>query len=61
MGQVAEDMMDGTICSECGSYFQGDKTDECHTHGYPVLCWDCWKDSKPRERRGFQRATKPTL
>lgn len=36
MGQIADDMIDGTSCSWCGVYFEG-------THGYPVLCNDCFK------------------
>ena len=37
MGEIAEDMMDGLSCSECGVYFESD-------HGHPVLCHDCFKD-----------------
>ena len=36
MGEIAEDMIDGACCSECGVYFELE-------HGYPVLCEECWK------------------
>jgi hypothetical protein len=35
MGEIADDMIDGFCCSECGMYFT-------QSHGYPVLCKDCW-------------------
>ena len=60
MGQIAEDMVDGTCCSFCGQYFQDpDDTESCYTHGYPVACKTCWKDimRKPdTKRRGIQKA-----
>lgn len=59
MGQIAEDMIDGTSCSSCGVFFR-DPNDKkaAYTHGYPVLCWDCWKDlpKKDRKQSGLQRA-----
>jgi len=35
MGQLADDMVNGLSCSECGVYFE-------KAHGYPVLCSDCY-------------------
>jgi len=66
MGQIAEDMADGTCCTYCNAYFEGDAPNECGTHGYPVLCKDCWDDLNPSERReaqeaGLQRASYRTL
>lgn len=53
MGEIAEDMIDGSCCSECGQYFKHPMIDEkgesigIYVHEYPVLCWDCWtKDSE---------------
>jgi len=44
MGEVAEDMIDGSCCSLCGQYFQdSDDKDMIYTHGYPVVCKDCWE------------------
>lgn len=34
MGDIAEDMVIGLSCSECGIYFERE-------HGYPVLCDEC--------------------
>lgn len=42
MGEIAEDMIDGTMCSLCGQYFKNPKKDELYTHGYPVACKECW-------------------
>jgi len=68
MGQIAEDMADGTTCCLCGSFFddgevvhEGWKVKSCHTHGYPVVCWDCWKELTKGERRQYQRAERPTI
>ena len=37
MGQMADDMIEGRSCSECGIYFE-------KSHGHPVLCKDCFDD-----------------
>jgi NMD protein affecting ribosome stability and mRNA decay len=37
MGQLADDMVEGRSCSECGIYFE-------KAHGFPVLCRDCYAD-----------------
>lgn len=42
MGEIAEDMIDGTACQWCGLYFQ--KDGEIFIHGYPVVCHGCFKD-----------------
>lgn len=38
MGEIAEMMLDGTLCQVCGSIIDGD------TSGYPRYCEDCAKD-----------------
>lgn len=55
MGDIADDMIDGTCCSKCGAYFEGDKPGECGTHGYPVACDGCWNGDADAD--GLQRAT----
>lgn len=40
MGEIAEMMLDGTLCEGCGVYLDGD------ADGYPRCCPDC-----ARERR----------
>lgn len=39
MGQIADDMICGMTCSECGMFFKDGKY--IGEHGYPVLCWEC--------------------
>ena len=38
MGEIAEMMLDGTLCQVCGGVIDGD------TPGYPRYCKDCAKD-----------------
>jgi hypothetical protein len=38
MGELAEDMIDGTMCSWCGVYFE-------QSHGFEVACDSCWEDA----------------
>lgn len=61
MGEIADDMVNGVCCDQCSCYFQGDKEDEVHVHGYPVTCWDCWKTLSKAERKQHQRAERQTL
>lgn len=49
MGEIAEDMVDGTCCQLCNVYFSG-------SHGYPVVCSDCWKDLDKSEKNMYQKA-----
>lgn len=51
MGEIAEDMIFGRCCSECGQYFiDPDNRDYLYTHGYPVLCWDCWTEDSDLQK-----------
>jgi len=60
MGQMADDITDGTTCSICGCYFENpdDKT-KAYTHGFPVACKKCFRSGMKRE--GIQKATAKTL
>jgi len=60
MGEIADDMIDGTSCSACGQYFV-DGNDNLYTHGYPVICWDCWNTLTKEEKKLNRKASKPTL
>jgi hypothetical protein len=49
MGEMAEDILDGSACAICGCYFKHPKIDPktnesigIYSHGYPVACDDCW-------------------
>ena len=50
MSEIAEDMIDGSCCSECGCYFEHPDVDGIYTHGYPVLCADCWTEESELPR-----------
>ena len=55
MGQLADDMVDGTCCSLCGEYFFT-KYGELYTHGYPVVCTECWNSFTESERNNHTLA-----
>lgn len=50
MGEVAEDMNEGACCSLCSTYFW-------KSHGYPVVCVECWNDLTPKEKKIHPKAT----
>lgn len=51
MGEVANDMIEGFVCSWCGIYFE-------RLHGFPVLCKKCYhSDPKQAQSSGLQKAT----
>lgn len=66
MSEVAEDIIDGSCCSECGMYFRNNHDKDVYTHGYPVLCISCWNKQQHKERIrkvnsiGLQRALRNT-
>jgi len=60
MGELADDMIDGTACELCGMYFV-DKNEDLYTHGHPAICWDCWKDLTKEEKQMHIRADVKTL
>lgn len=41
MGDIADAMLDGTLCSVCGEWLGNDEPD-----GYPVKCAGCAKDDE---------------
>ena len=36
MGEMADDMIEGACCSQCGVYFEEE-------NGFPALCKSCWR------------------
>ncbi|HEX8575794.1 MAG TPA: hypothetical protein VF677_05830 [Flavobacterium sp.] len=54
MGQIANDMVNGFSCSECGIYFE-------KAHGYPVLCEYCFEDIDQDDECFLPRATEEEL
>ena len=67
MGEIEDDMTDGTCCWQCGAYFKNEHDPAaCFTHGYPVICRGCWSELDKHQRRaakinGLQRAIAKTL
>lgn len=43
MGQIADDIVDGSCCTMCGQYFQDPDEDKIYTHEYPVACKRCFR------------------
>ena len=43
MGEIADMMLDGTLCEWCGVYIDGEEP------GYPRLCPDCLKEKDKYE------------
>jgi hypothetical protein len=62
MGEIAEDMIDGTCCSLCGCYFENPKDkNSTYTHGIPVICWECWDDLTKGQRKMYIKAEVKTF
>ena len=61
MGQLAEDILDGSCCELCGQYFKHSDEGGIHCHEKPVVCWDCWKDLTKEEKKSHQRAEVKTF
>ena len=49
MGEYADMMIDGESCSLCGCNFE-------KSHGYPVVCSNCWKKLSKEDRKNHQKA-----
>jgi hypothetical protein len=62
MGEIADDIIDGSCCALCGQYFakemnvDGADVPVMYEHGYPVACKDCYQ-----EGCGYEEATVGTL
>jgi hypothetical protein len=54
MGEAAENLYEGLVCSWCGVYFEA-------CHGFPVLCPMCYRSSTKKERDGLQKAIEKEL
>lgn len=60
MGEHAEDIINGSVCTLCGCMFQ-DEDGELFTHGYPVVCWGCWAELTSDEKKIYQKAQTETI
>lgn len=62
MGQATEDLINGTVCTWCGTFFHDkERPDALIVHEFPVLCWDCWADAPVSMKDGLMRSEYPTL
>ncbi len=50
MGEIADDIVEGFMCSHCGTCFESE-------HGWPVLCTGCYTSETLEERAGLPQAT----
>ncbi len=60
MGQIAEDMLDGSCCQLCGQYFKHPKAG-IYVHDEEVVCFDCWKDLTEEEKKLHKKADVKTF
>lgn len=67
MGQIAEDMLDGSCCCICGQYFAHPKKKAdgtplgIYVHDYPAVCWVCWGDLSGEEKEGNMKSDVETF
>jgi len=54
MSKISEDVIEGKACSLCTCYFV-DSKNNLYTHGFPVVCNDCWSDLTKSEKRLYQK------
>lgn len=55
MGEIADDMVNGLICEQCGTFIDGREP------GYPRRCADCKKEKVTVliNEKGVKNASKP--
>jgi len=49
MGEYADLILEGSICSLCDTHFVSE-------HEFPVLCESCWNECTEKEREGYSKA-----
>jgi hypothetical protein len=47
MGDIADAMLDGTLCEWCGCYV------ETGGQGFPMLCADCYREADPKQKKVY--------
>ena len=48
MGEIADAMLDGTLCEWCGVFI------ETGSGGFPMICEDCFSVATPVQRHEYQ-------
>lgn len=51
MGEIADMMLDGTLCEQCGEYID----DELGSPGYPRLCPACQSSQRREDKKAQAR------
>lgn len=54
MGDIADMMLDGTLCARCGIYLDEEEADG-NADGYPRYCHDCKKEIAEEKKEGDSR------
>ncbi|MFT8928500.1 MAG: hypothetical protein ABF969_04100 [Sporolactobacillus sp.] len=50
MGEIADMMLDGVLCEQCGCLIGGEET------GYPRLCEDCAEEQRSKKKKRGKKA-----
>ena len=56
MGEIAQDIIKGRMCSLCGCYFCNVSTLKIFEHGFEVACYDCYNDLTETEKLDYKIA-----
>jgi hypothetical protein len=51
MGEIAEDMIDGSCCQLCGCYFRHPSGKGIYVHDHPAVCNSCWNELTKKEKK----------
>jgi hypothetical protein len=60
MGDIADMMLDGTLCEQCGSYIdtrRHDGLDDDEPPGFTQTCKDCMKENRAADPKARYRKT----
>jgi len=60
MGQIAEDMEDGSCCEICGQYFEHPKGG-IYVHEHYTTCLECWDELSKAEKKDRIKAEVKTF
>lgn len=62
MGEIADMMLDGTLCMQCGAAVLDENDEPLWECGYPRLCSDCERENarevRSKKRRRHRRRSK---
>lgn len=58
MGQISEDMQDGSCCELCTCYFKHPNGKDIYVHDHPTVCSDCWKELTKEEKQFHTKCDK---